>query len=238
MPIVPLPVKVVRPFVAAIVIVPDPDVLVLPRASLNDPAATETTAVGPTPVAVNVAEYDVPDPENPESVPFVTLISAAVKSVDTSLSVNVTVDVRLVAGVTVLGDGVIVTVGPVASRVIVVVAVAATAGPAFDEASLAPFDAKRGWIVPSEQLVIVTVRVVPLSVPGAYAQPVAVPAFEKSPAATPVTASENVSVYAMLEEFVGDVAAEVKLDTDGAVTSVMLAPIDCAADVLLPRVTV
>lgn len=235
---VPLPVKAVRPFVAEIVIVPEPDVLALPKASLNVPAATEMTAVGPTPVAVNVAVYDVPDPEKPERVPFVTATSAAVKSVAASVSVNVTVDVRLVEGVTVLGDGVIVTVGPIASRVIVVDAVAAAAGPAFDEVSVAPFAAKRGWIVPSEQLVIVTVRVAPLSVPGAYTQPVAVPAFEKSPAATPVTDSEYVSVYAMLEEFVGDDTADVKLDTVGAVVSVMLAPIDCAAEVTLPRVAV
>jgi hypothetical protein len=72
--------------------------------------------------------------------------------------------------------------------------VAAATGPVFDEESVAPLIAKRGWIVPLPQPVMVTVRVEPLSVPGAYTQPVAVPAFEKSAAATPVTDSENVSV--------------------------------------------
>jgi crotonobetaine/carnitine-CoA ligase len=42
--------------------------------------------------------YDVPDPEKLESVPFVTATSAAVKFAAASLSVNVTVDVRLVDG--------------------------------------------------------------------------------------------------------------------------------------------
>jgi hypothetical protein len=86
------------------------------------------------------------------------------------------------------------TVGAVTSRVIVVVAVAAEAGPVLPAASVAPPSAKTGMIVPSPQLVIVTVRDVPKSDPGANEQLVAVPEFEKSPAATPVTDSENVSV--------------------------------------------
>jgi hypothetical protein len=45
----------------------------------------------------------------------VAVTSAAVKSVDAALSAKVTVEVRLVDGVTVLGDGEIVTVGSVAS---------------------------------------------------------------------------------------------------------------------------
>ena len=42
----------------------------------------------------------------------------------------------------------------------------AEAGPVFDALSVAPLTAKRGWIVPLPQPVIVTVRVEPLSVPG------------------------------------------------------------------------
>ena len=86
------------------------------------------------------------------------------------------------------------TLGAVRSTVIVVVAVAADAGPVLVAVSLAPSAAKRGITVPSEQPDTVTVRDEPVSLPGAKLQPVAVPVFTKSPAATPVTDSENVSV--------------------------------------------
>ena len=59
---------------------------------------------------------------------------------------------------------------------------------------MAPPLANCGTTVPSEQLLIVTLRDVPTSVPGANVQPVALPVLEKSPAATPVTDSANVSV--------------------------------------------
>ena len=84
-------------------------------------------------------------------------------------------------------------VGAVTSRVIVVVAVAAEAGPVLPAASVAPPKAKTGVTVPPVVHVTVTMRDVPESVSGAKVQ-VAVPLFEKSPTATPVTASENVSV--------------------------------------------
>ena len=129
------------------------------------------------------------------------------------------------------------TVGAVTSRVIVVVAVAADTGPVLPAASDAPPEAKTGITVPPVVHVTVTVRELSESAPGSKVH-VAVPLLEKSPATTPVTDSENVNVYAMLEAFVGDDAVDVKLDTVGAVTSVMLAPIDCAADVVLPRVAV
>lgn len=95
-PIVPLPVNVVRPpdevIVFVIVIFPEADdALVFPAASLNDPDATVTTPVPPTvELGVYVTEYDVPLPENPESVPPVAEISAEVKVVEVSLSVMVT----------------------------------------------------------------------------------------------------------------------------------------------------
>ena len=84
--------------------------------------------------------------------------------------------------------------GPVASRVMVLVAVAIAAGPVVLEELVAPFAANRGCTVPSPQPVTVTVRVVDdVSVPGSKLHPVAVPALVKSPLATPVTASEKVS---------------------------------------------
>ena len=85
-------------------------------------------------------------------------------------------------------------VGAVLSRVIVVVAVAALAGPALPAASEAPLIANRGITVPSPHDVIVTVRVFPESVPGANTQLSAVPLLEKSAAATPVTDSEKAIV--------------------------------------------
>jgi hypothetical protein len=87
-----------------------------------------------------------------------------------------------------------VAVGAVRSIVIVVLDVEAAAGPVLPAVSVAPPRANSGMTVPSEQLLTVIVRDVPESVPGENEQPVDVPVFEKSPAATPVTASENVSV--------------------------------------------
>lgn len=100
--------------------------------------------------------------------------------------------------VVVVGAVVVVVVGAVvagaASLVIVLVAVDTEPGPVLPAKSAAPFMANRGMIVPTEQLDTVTVRDEPVSAPGANAQPVAVPVFVKSPAATPVTDSENVIV--------------------------------------------
>ncbi len=85
------------------------------------------------------------------------------------------------------------TVGLVVSRVMVDVDVAADDGPVMLDPLVAPFTAKRGCTVPSLQPDTVSVREADdVSVPGLNEQPVAVPAFEKSPASTPVTASENV----------------------------------------------
>jgi hypothetical protein len=137
------------------------------------------------------------------------------------------------------------TVGAVTSRVIVVVAVAAEAGPVLPATSEAPAEAKTGMTVPPVVQVRFTVRELPESVPGAKVQ-VAVPLFEKSPAATPVTASENVNVYAMLDAFVGDETAEVNDETVGAVVSttialapaMLLAPDGTVVDVIaLPAVS-
>ena len=65
------------------------------------------------------------------------------------------------------------------------------------------------------------------------------PVFEKSPAAIPVTASENVIVYVKEVAFVGDDCAEVNDTTDGAVVSIamslvsaMFAPAGSVVDVI------
>jgi hypothetical protein len=57
-------------------------------------------------------------------------------------------------------------------------------------------------------------------------QPVAVPAFAKSPPAPPAkpeTAASNVSEYAIDDALLGEETAEVNDDTDGAVVSIVSA---------------
>jgi hypothetical protein len=97
-PIVPLPVKLVRPpedvNVLVMVTFPDDaDALVFPAASLNDPAATVTVPVPATVSAgVNVTVYKVLfELAKLESVPPVALRSASSKFDEASLSVIVTV---------------------------------------------------------------------------------------------------------------------------------------------------
>ena len=197
---------------------------VLPAASVAPPKAKTGITVPP------VVHVTVTVRELPESVPganvqlAVPLFEKSPTATPVTASENVNVYVTLDAFV---GDETADvnddTVGAVTSRVMVVVAVAADAGPVLPAVSVAPPTAKTGMIVPSPQLVIVTVRDEPESVPGANEQLNAVPEFEKSPAATPVTASENVNVYAMLAEFVGVDCADVKLDTVGAVVSITIA---------------
>ena len=84
--------------------------------------------------------------------------------------------------------------GATESRATVVVAVESDIGPVFSTVSLAPPETNDGITVPSSQFETVTVRDDPESVPGSNEQFNAVPAFEKSPDATPVTFSENVKV--------------------------------------------
>jgi hypothetical protein len=62
--------------------------LLLPAASVNAPAATFIVQ-GPSPAGVNVAVYVVPEPVKPEIEPFVTVMSAAARSVVLSEDVNV-----------------------------------------------------------------------------------------------------------------------------------------------------
>ena len=70
-----------------------------------------------------------------------------------------------------------------------------------------------------EQVVTVTVIELPDAADGVNVQPVAVPAFVKSPAAIPDTLSEKVSVYAIEVLFVGEVTTELKEVTVGGVAS-------------------
>jgi hypothetical protein len=64
----------------------------------------------------------------------------------------------------------------------------------FPAVSVAPLAANLGVTVPAPQEPTLTVRVVPDEALGVKVQPVAPVGFEKSPAAIPVTASENVMV--------------------------------------------
>jgi len=135
--------------------------------------------------------YEMPLPENPESEPSVALTSAEANEVDASL--------RLIATLTddpeLTDVAVTFAVGAVVSRVIVVDAEAADAGPVFPAASDAPLIANCGVTVPSLHPDTVTVRLLDeVSVPGENEHPVAEPVFVKSAAATPVTASENDNV--------------------------------------------
>ena len=72
----------------------DPVTLPLPAASVKALAVTEMTpGAVELAVGVNVAEYAVPEPVKPDSVPPVTVTSLDVKVVDVSLSVKMIVAV-------------------------------------------------------------------------------------------------------------------------------------------------
>ncbi len=124
----------------------------------------------------------------------------------------------LVALVGVAGAVPHVAVGPVRS-IVTAVAVAAVAGPVLPARSDTAPAARRGATVPSEQLLAVTVTEVPDVAEAANVQPVAVPAFEKSPGAMPDTDSLKVSVNAGAAADVGD-AGEVHDAVGGARSTV------------------
>ena len=91
------------------------------------------------------------------------------------------------------------------------------AGPLFALRSVTELNASVGITVPSVVHVAVTVNVVPLDVLGEN-EHVAVPAFEKSAFARPVTDSSNARPNDNVRSFVG-VEGGVQDDTDGAVVS-------------------
>lgn len=159
----------------------------------------------------------VPVVDSPEREPPDTVKSSRVRVL--TVSFKVIVMVQEDPAVSAVEHPLNVTVGAAVSRVIVVVAVAAVEGPVFPAASAAPFNAKRGMTVPSPQFVMVTVRVEPVSDPGEKLQFCAVPEFEKSPEMTPVTDSENCSVYVNDEADVGDCCEEENEVTVGATES-------------------
>ena len=84
------------------------------------------------------------------------------------------------------------TVG-LAVSIVTVLAVVLAEGPAFEASSTTLPELILRMTVPSLVHVTVTVRLEPESDPGSNVHE-AVPVFVKSPAATPVTDSENVSV--------------------------------------------
>ncbi len=159
----------------------------------------------------------VPVVDSPEREPPDTVKSSRVRVL--TVSFKVIVMVQEDPAVSAVEHPLNVTVGAAVSRVIVVVAVAAVEGPVFPAASAAPLNAKRGMTVPSPQFVMVTVRVEPVSDPGEKLQFCAVPEFEKSPEMTPVTDSENCSVYVNDEADVGDCCEEENEVTVGATES-------------------
>ena len=87
-------------------------------------------------------------------------------------------------------------VGAVVSDVstVTVAALALAIGPVVPATSVTEFAASRTITVPSDVQVTKTVSVIADAVEVVNAQPVAVPALEKSAAAIPLTNSENASV--------------------------------------------
>ena len=194
----------------------------------------------PSPQDVTVTVRDVPESApgsktQPDAEPVLEKSPAATPVTD-SEKVNVKVNELVAVGVD-CADENDETVGLVTSRVIVVEASATEAGPVFPAVSVASLTANRGMIVPSPHDKTVTVRDVPESVPGANTQPDAEPAFEKSPAATPVTDSEKVNVNVNDEAFVGVDCAEANDDTEGFAVSMVTEMEEEAVDVL-PAVSV
>ena len=128
-------------------------------------------------------------------VPEQIVMSLPVTAVTVSLKVK-TKFVEIATPVESSAGVVGVMVGAVVSRVIVVVAVAAEVGPSLPAVSVAPDDANCGVTVPEPQLdTVIVYGPAPDPADTANAHPVAVPIFEKSPDATPVTDSENVKEY-------------------------------------------
>lgn len=166
----------------------------LPTASVmeNDPdAVSVAVTVAPPARAVDCAVTVQIDDDPPvataviDESPAVSTKSAEVSVEQSSGSSPVTVNVT--EAVDAVVGAVNVSVGAVASRVIVVVAFVFDAGPVLPTASAICPAFSRGMIVPDEHDDTVIVSVVPDDALGEKEQPVAVPAFSKSPAATPVT---------------------------------------------------
>ena len=169
-------------------------VCALPAVSVieNDPEAVSVAVTAAPPaVAVDSAVTVQMDDEAPTATeviddrPAVSTKSADVSVEQSSGSSPVTVNVTDAADAVV--GAVNVSVGAVASRVIVVVALTFVAGPVLPTASAICPDFNRGMIVPDEHDDTVMVRVVPDDALGVKVHPVAVPAFSKSALATPVT---------------------------------------------------
>ena len=169
-------------------------VCALPAVSVieHDPEAVSVAVtVAPPAVAVDSAVTVQMDDEAPTATeviddrPAVRTKSAEVSVEQSSGSSPVTVNVT--DAVDAVVGAVNVSVGAVASRVIVVVALTFVAGPVLPTASVICPDFNRGMIVPDEHDDTVMVSVVPDDALGEKEHPVAVPAFSKSPPPTPVT---------------------------------------------------
>jgi hypothetical protein len=165
----------------------------------NDPDAVSvavTEAPPATAVESAVTVHIEDDPPVATDViadsPAVSTKSADVRVEQSSASSPVTVKFTDVVDAVV--GAVNVSVGAVASRVIVVVAFEFDAGPVLPTESAICPAFSRGMIVPDEHDDTVIENVVPDEALGENEQPAAVPAFSKSPPATPVMRSDIVRV--------------------------------------------
>ena len=176
---------------------PDPGPAV-PLRSVTDWAVNRAcTLPSPQPVAVTVKVVPgwAPVTENVQPLavpPFVRSppVSPVICSLNDSPNVWVVPLVGLVEA-----DVHDATGGPsTGSTAVEVAAVTFAAGPAFPASSAMVPASRRAWTVPGEQLLTAMVRTVPELADGVNVHPVEVPAFVKSSATTPLTASLKVSV--------------------------------------------
>jgi hypothetical protein len=122
------------------------------------------------------------------------LLPATVVTVVIDLWPVATVVAVVPVGCTVAVEATVV-VGTAGEVIVIEVATAPDVGPVFDAASNTEPDSKRRVTVPSEVHVTETLTATfAVLAAGVAAHPVAVPVKEKSPAAIPVTDSENVNV--------------------------------------------
>lgn len=148
----------------------------------------EPLTVTATAAASNVWMIRTPVHGVPEQILMFLPVTAVTVSLN-SITTFVEMAIPVASSAGVVG----VTVGEVASRVMVVVAVAADVGPLLLAESVAPFRANCGVTVPDPQLdTVIVYGPAPEPDDTAKEQPVADPVLVKSPDATPVTDSEKV----------------------------------------------
>ena len=193
------------------------------RPSVTEFAATVTATLDP-PAGVTTSVYDLPLPANAPFVPPVTVTSPAANPVTSSDQLNVAVSavLELIFG----GTPAMETVGATASQV--AVAEAADAGPGLRPSVTESAATVTATLDPPAG---VTARVYDLPLPANA--PLVPPVTVTSPAANPVTSSDqlNVAVSAVLELIFGGTPA---METVGAVASQSAVAETAAAGPVLP----